>query len=761
MNFPKHIQNIPENKQAFAPYNFVELSDQVVSAQLEPNGKLRDNNCYYSDRNTGKIECTLTTSSPLYIRCGLTKEQFKEKEKANGEAKDIPEFYYIDPDTKQPVIPGSSLRGMLRTLVEIVSFSKIDRVSGHDKFFFRAVAAENDDPTKKVYDNSLGKNGNRVRAGYLQKIDDQWYIRPAKKIDRAHFAWIKEVAVQSELSNLILMENILDYRPQYFVNISFEDIATKNNRVFAHKISSNCQQYKYLGVLVTSGNMLEGAPEGTQAKRKNHCLIREPDPTQELIQVDKDTIQDYLNSLTAFQKQDPPFDQNMGFLKHGRTVFYCQPEQGGPIKLFGQSPFFRIPFLPKNKTRAASAVDFIPLKLKEPEIIDIADAIFGWVRQNDNQNKLSKEIKEIKQRAGRIFISDAKYAESSNNVWYNNNTTVTPKILASPKPTTFQHYLVQPEKTNAEKINLKHYADEPIKETVIRGHKLYWHKGSSPQIEHPNSSEANESQLTAIKPINTDVKFNFIIHFENLTNIELGALIWVLNIAQDESYRLKLGMGKPLGMGAVKIEHNLYLSDRQIRYTQLFNDDQWETAEQIKENLSYQQDFEKYILEQICPQSNFKDIPRIRMLLEMLRWPGPVDIERKTRYMEIERNKDNEYKKRPVLPTPLQVVGIELTNTPFLSPINSNLPENISQKFSQGQEVDAQVIDIEPKSIQKGNKTEPMTIITYQIQGSDCKSTEEIRKHEIDLQLGMTVKVRIDKVKNNNVRKVKRVGIVE
>jgi hypothetical protein len=78
MNFPKHIQNIPENRQAIAPYNFVELSDRVVSAQLEPNGKLRENNCYYSGRNTGKIECTLTTSSPLYIRCGLTKEQFKE-----------------------------------------------------------------------------------------------------------------------------------------------------------------------------------------------------------------------------------------------------------------------------------------------------------------------------------------------------------------------------------------------------------------------------------------------------------------------------------------------------------------------------------------------------------------------------------------------------------------------------------------------------------------------------------------------------------
>lgn len=51
--------------------------------------------------------------------------------------------------------------------------------------------------------------------------------------------------------------------------------------------------------------------------------------------------------------------------------------------------------------------------------------------------------------------------------------TITPSILASPKPTTFQHYLVQ---TSDEKPELKHYASQPNQDTVIRGHKLYWHK---------------------------------------------------------------------------------------------------------------------------------------------------------------------------------------------------------------------------------------------------------------------------------------------
>ena len=753
MNFPKHIQNIPENKQAIAPYNFVELSDQVVTAQLEPNGKLRDNNCYYSDRNTGKIECTLTTSSPLYIRCGLTKEQFKEKEKANGEAKDIPEFYYIDPDTKQPVIPGSSLRGMLRTLVEIISFSKITKVSDQ-KLIYRAVG-DTSSLGVKYREKLLQKQPDGsyhflMQAGYLINsginINNNWKIYPAQPL------------IQGVLFARIERDNIPTQLPSWYQCKNSNHIAVKVQTPTIHSHNRGRIKLKYAKALpnpVQKKELYNSVLVKTGSSPKKHMEFVFGLPSKDestAIDIHEDLIEEYKNQVTDGQIEI--LGNKEGALNNMQPVFYIK--ENNKLIFFGHPMMFRIPY-------DNSLIDFVPdelSELKNPKQIDIADAIFGWVRQNDEQNKLSKEIK---QRAGRIFISDAKCVESSNNIWYTGNPydITIPHILASPKPTTFQHYLVQSEETNAEKEKLKHYGSKPIKETVIRGHKLYWHKGNSPQIKHPNSIEANESQLTAIKPINTDVKFNFTIHFENLTNIELGALIWVLNIAQDESYRLKLGMGKPLGMGAVKIEHNLYLSDRQIRYTQLFNDDQWETAEQIKENLSYQQDFEKYILEQICPQSNFKDIPRIRMLLEMLRWPGPVDIERKTRYMEIERNKDNEYKKRPVLPTPLQVVGIELTNTPFLSPINSNLPENISQKFSQGQEVDAQVIDIEPKSIQKGNKTEPMTIITYQIQGSDCKSTEEIRKHEIDLQLGMTVKVRIDKVKNNNVRRVKRVGIVE
>jgi CRISPR-associated protein (TIGR03986 family) len=744
---PKHIHTIKDKeRKAVAPYNFVELPDVVIPAKLE-DGKLCDNDRYHQNRYTGKIKCTLTTSSPLYIRCGLTLEEYEVIQKQLREHSDYPAFFY-NPVTHKPEIAGSSLRGMFRTLIEIISFSKISQVSDAQKFYFRAVAADKDDPLKDEYIFHLGKQGKNVKAGYLQKQGDKWFIRPAKTIDNSPFVWIKEKTVlKAGISGYIPIKNISDpnkYRPQYFMNVSFEDIQTKNNRKFAQKMSSNSQTYDYTGVLISSGNMLEGATTlPDEIKRKNHCLIREPDSNEKLIPIDKYAIEDYKQSLTAFQQQNPPFDSEMGVLKQGRAIFYCEPKPGQPIKLFGQSPNFRIPYYPKGQAKAASAVDFIPSNLLDSAIIDIADAIFGFVRQK-------KESQEIAQsHAGRVFISNAQ-CTTENDIWLE-KTSIIPKILASPKPTTFQHYLVQPEEVNADKKNLKHYASEPIKDTVIRGHKLYWHKGSNPEITHPTPKEASNTQLTQIRPIKPGVKFEFTIHFENLTDVELGALMWLIDIAQDDKYRLSLGMGKPLGMGAIKINYELFLDKRENRYAQLFdNNNNWYLPKTKETSVKYKDKFEEHILSELKKLGNYEkigklsQIPRIQMLLAMLTWEEnpSQDYLDNTRYMEIERKEkpcigddQNEYKARPVLPTPLQV-------------IQEILPV---QEFAKGDTVEAKVISIEEKNIDK-----LITTITYDIQGSDCSSKEEVKKKKVNLSIGDVVKVEIITCQNRNIRKVKR-----
>ena len=137
-------------------------------------------------------------------------------------------------------------------------------------------------------------------------------------------------------------------------------------------------------------------------------------------------------------------------------------------------------------------------------------------------------------------------------------------------------------------------------------------------------------------------------------------LLWILELAADENYRLKLGMGKPLGMGAIRIESNLQLINRRERYSFLLSNNYWqegiETPPDFEKNAI--EAFEIFAQERLAIGMPFKEIDRIRMLLAMHQWPGPD--RQLTRYMEIERpdrtakrGKRNEYRGRPVLPDPL------------------------------------------------------------------------------------------------------------
>ena len=246
-----------------------------------------------------------------------------------------------------------------------------------------------------------------------------------------------------------------------------------------------------------------------------------------------------------------------------------------------------------------------------------------------------------------------------------------PKILASPKPSTFQHYLVQDKDEGHDpdrNEQLAHYGSSRST-TQIRGVKHYWHRGKNPDFKARDLEKdkdgkiKNESQLTRMVPLKPDVTFSSRIHFENLKPEELGLLWWALALPADDNktYCHKIGMGKPLGMGGVHIKPTLTLTKRPKRYQTLFTGEQWQAAEEMANPQTYIADFEQYILAKVSSDERpprFTQMERIRMLLAMLTWheDDPAWTEA-TRYMEIEYGprRLNEYKERPVLPDPLEI----------------------------------------------------------------------------------------------------------
>ena len=70
---PITCSSVDSERAAIAPYNFVPLPDTVVSAEARPGHDFY-HDVYHAERHTGHIRCTLTTSSPLYVRSGLSEE---------------------------------------------------------------------------------------------------------------------------------------------------------------------------------------------------------------------------------------------------------------------------------------------------------------------------------------------------------------------------------------------------------------------------------------------------------------------------------------------------------------------------------------------------------------------------------------------------------------------------------------------------------------------------------------------------------------
>ncbi len=713
MYIPQHNNPSPD-RTASAPYNFVPLPEIVVKA-VEKADDLPNQDRFHSDRHTGYFDVTLTAKSPLYVRAMLTREEYErqndpaeEKKPFRDRVKNKASFFSTKP-SGEPVIPGSSLRGMLRNLLEIMSYGKITDVMASPKIFFRAVAAAKDDPLAGPYREVLGKFGRNVRAGYLSKRGDGLYIQPAmhpKDLnlpERSSYLSVKEKYIPVDAIPGLIRLNSENYKPQYY-KVSFE--AEKRQGKFGPyvavtKIGTHDNGYSHRGTLVCTGNMLEtdgGRPDETgktnKSPRVKFAIVLPTKQNAQLVRINSKAIEDYLDALTEFQKEEP-FDKQLGMLQDGRPIFYVDSD-GDEIYYFGHCPNFRIPAMNEDEKRAATPNDFVPGYCKDMKTLDFAEAIFGHTK---GPKSGAKQGEKAYAYASRVFVTDAKCDEKAP--WLQTSPIV-PRVLASPKPTAFQHYLVQQNPNSLSQ--LYHYGSQTAQRTVIRGFKYYWRQGKKKALTESEWKETieerdadalkklrdkpkEETQHTQFKPVKPGTRFTFRIYFENLSDVELGALCWTLQPFGDASkeYCHSLGMGKPLGMGAAQLAATLHLTTRAKRYEKLFNESgAWHTGERNaavslskREQLQKLiQPFEQKLLNELKPDrdcKHFFELRRIGMLMKMLEWPGfrPVSLESNggltitedgkrrpnTRYMTIRRpvggnQFENEYKQRPVLPDP-------------------------------------------------------------------------------------------------------------
>jgi CRISPR-associated protein (TIGR03986 family) len=442
-------------------------------------------------------------------------------------------------------------------------------------------------------------------------------------------------------------------------------VRLSENERFVEDLRTSPQQGFKEGRLVITGDV---------PRKKKEFVFLLPEATDEKLDVPDTLIELFHNDDQLTQWQESAFPTNQprqGYrqragmigsnpLAPGEPVFFLR--ERSQLAFMGRAQMFRLPY---HRTPH----DLVPLYLHDTKQIDYADALFGYIKHGTENNQSGiRQGNKYLAYASRVSVTNASLMGEPENIWLSDRAFA-PKILASPKPSAFQHYLTQQEPDT--KRELDHYGSPPH-ETTLRGHKLYWHQGSRQRSDLEDQNVPNNStQHTQFRPVREGAQFKFRIHFENLSNRELGALCWVLHPVgpEEQDYCHSLGMGKPLGMGAVKLEASLHLTNRSKRYSALFAADDWEMglSSQI-ENLGTRatllkrtKPFENHILSELAPEPTCKhlyELKRIAILLKMLEWPGfpsqpngllHLGSRPNTRYMAIQ---PNEYRDRPVLPDP-------------------------------------------------------------------------------------------------------------
>lgn len=217
--------------------------------------------------------------------------------------------------------------------------------------------------------------------------------------------------------------------------------------------------------------------------------------------------------------------------------------------------------------------------------ISIAEQMFGFVEQNFNKDKSKNKGEQSKALASRLRFSHATFAhwadmKNTSGEYY--LPPVTLKILDSPKPPSPALYFKKKDGSGGyiskQQLSPNNYYPQ--------GRKIYLHQADKdkkswasnppwatiPQPNTPCRKKDRCQQKVKVRPVKDGTVFYFHIDFNNLSNLELGLLLYSLN--PSGTFRHKIGMGKPIGLGTVHIEPvGLFTINRKERYSLKNNED--------------------------------------------------------------------------------------------------------------------------------------------------------------------------------------------
>lgn len=548
------------------PYNFVPLAENEPS-----RGKCREE--IAGKRYTGKIQYRIETLSPLFVPNTSNDRILGVKGESDSgdeyhKSYDFFSYHDLSKDTDpnayyEPVLPGSELRGMVRSVYESMTNSCLSAVDEDVVLSKRTVE--------------------HFEAGILMKSGDGYQLFAAKDYlyranGREDFS-LRSYADKSLPADgchvfFSVDKKLAHGRPGYAKPLAC-DISSVRDR------GQQREGYLIKGepgpeLAKSRGSKCDFCPVSTKRKCKDngekecyllekHCahVFEQRKPVRTMTKTEAADVNRRMDKLLII------YDSN-----RDRKGMYCEyrktwREFKKDDKIKGIAVYYSIAddicyLSPASITREVYQNTLQNIlgphcACKDADMACPACRLFGAVNGG-------------LRIASRLRFSDAyvdKKREKDTDYY---DEPLTLLELSTPKLSSTEIYLQRPEDKHVLNWTYDYYVTLGTDNSIsveaymprISGRKFYWHNPQT--VDWVRSIQdkipKNERNKT-VRPVSMGVAFLGELYFDGITKEELDDLIQILNLSsleEEGKYALKLGSGKPLGLGSVamRIERVVY-----------------------------------------------------------------------------------------------------------------------------------------------------------------------------------------------------------
>ena len=514
------------NNAAFInPYNFVSVNLKNKSYDSEKRKNAEEN----GGKLSGVLTCRVTARTPLAVPDTAEVHLMGLNMKHKG-------YHFMRTPDGKPMIPGSSLRGVIRSAYETVTDSCFITSDETKSITYR---------TKDAFKAGLlYKN----KSGDFQLFDAERYI----------FAVDSTVPVRIKRDGTPIY-NYKAFKKDGVLHVKETDLAKyaygqhvcfrpgndgyttqRGHHVGKYIVSIGKGTVKLRGML--DGYICIGEPflnkkhfESVFYKKKEVLLKASPggkNPLDKAVRDLQEIIKIYNDETVNINARGGgKFYQNRNYLSIENDtylpVWYTINEVNNSVYLsvasIGRSAYKKtMGDMLGSHSRCTSRENACP-----------ACRLFGMVGD--------------KSLGTRVRISDAVMEKAVPRC--NEKQFVHLKELAGPKISYLPFYL---RNTAASKESWSYDSST----VTLAGRKYYWHNTKVNAYLEENSRNQKGERNSSMELMGTGSSFRFEVYYNGLTETELDQLIWTLTLGENTEKGVfchKIGHGKPIGLGSVKI----------------------------------------------------------------------------------------------------------------------------------------------------------------------------------------------------------------